>query len=100
MYLPLYSYRTKEVELKSGLNAWNAAPKNKNSSTLRPLNEVYIPIPLEFHKKYPDFFCPDVFEIQRRQKIMLVVLRINLKSGFICIYQTVRKFPLYLLKAI
>lgn len=68
MYLPLYSYRTKEVELKSGLNAWNAAPKNKNSSTLRPLNEVYIPIPLEFHKKYPDFFCPDVFEIQRRQK--------------------------------
>lgn len=68
VYLPLYSYRTKEVELKSGLNAWNAAPKNKNSSTLRPLNEVYIPIPLEFHKKYPDFFCPDVFEIQRRQK--------------------------------
>lgn len=68
VYLPLYSYRTKEVELKSGLNAWNAAPKNKNSSSLRPLNEVYIPIPLEFHKKYPDFFCPDVFEIQRRQK--------------------------------
>ena len=34
------------------------------------------------------------------KKIMLVVLRINLKSGFICIYQTVRKFPLYLLKAI
>lgn len=68
VYLPLYSYRTKEVELKSGLNAWNAAPKNKNNSSLRPLNEVYIPIPLEFHKKYPDFFCPDVFEIQRRQK--------------------------------
>ncbi|HHU5321727.1 TPA: NgoFVII family restriction endonuclease [Streptococcus agalactiae] len=68
VYLPLYSYRTKEVELKSGLNAWNAALKNKNSATLRPLNEVYIPIPLEFHKKYPDFFCSDVFEIQRRQK--------------------------------
>lgn len=29
VYLPLYSYRTKEVEEKSGLNAWNAASKNK-----------------------------------------------------------------------
>lgn len=29
VYLPLYSYRTKEVEEKSRLNAWNAASKNK-----------------------------------------------------------------------
>ena len=36
-YLPLYSYKHKEVEPKSGLNAWNAAPKNKGSTTLRPL---------------------------------------------------------------
>ena len=33
-YLPLYSYRTKEVEEKSGLNAWNAAPKSKGSNTI------------------------------------------------------------------
>lgn len=68
VYLPLYSYRSKEVEEKSGLNSWNSAPKSKGSSTLRPLNEIYIPIPMEFHKKYPDFFCPNIFEIERKQK--------------------------------
>ena len=68
VYLPLYSYRTKEVEEKSGLNAWNAAPKNKGSNTLRPLNEIYIPIPKEFHRKHPDFFCKDIFEFEKRQK--------------------------------
>lgn len=61
-YLPLYSYRTKEVEQKSGLNAWNAAPKNKNSNTPRPLNEIYIPIPIEFHRKNPDFFTPNILK--------------------------------------
>lgn len=65
VFLPLYSYRDKEVGEKSGLNAWNAAPKNKNSSALRPLNEVYIPIPREFHHKYPDFFTKDIFEAER-----------------------------------
>lgn len=64
VYLPLYSYKTKEVEEKSGLNAWNGAPKNKDSDTLRPLNEVYIPIPREFHKKHPDFFTNDIFEFE------------------------------------
>lgn len=63
-YLPLYSYQSKEVEKKSGLNAWNAAPKNKGSETLRPLNEVYIPIPREFHKKHPDFFTKNIFEFE------------------------------------
>src|SRR5690606_25549146 len=56
VYLPLYSYQSKEVEEKSGLNAWNGAPKNKDSNTPRPLNEVYIPVPIEFHKKHPNFF--------------------------------------------
>lgn len=65
VYLPLYSYKTKEVEEKSGLNAWNGAPKSKGSSTLRPLNEVYIPIPREFHIKYPDFFIHNIFEFER-----------------------------------
>lgn len=67
-YLPLYSYQSKEVEEKSGLNAWNAAPKNKGSETLRPLNEVYIPIPREFHKKHPNFFTKDIFEFENEQK--------------------------------
>ena len=66
-YLPLYSYQTKEVEEKSGLNAWNAASKNKGSDTLRPLNEVYIPIPREFHKKYPSFFTKDIFKFETEQ---------------------------------
>lgn len=65
VYLPLYSYRSKEVEEKSGLNAWNAAPKNKGSDAPRPLNEVYIPIPREFHTKYPDFFTKNIFEFEK-----------------------------------
>ncbi len=68
VYLPLYSYRSKEVEAKSGLNAWNAAPKNKGSDTLRPLNEVYIPIPRDFHKKHPDFFTNNIFKFEEEQK--------------------------------
>lgn len=62
-YLPLYSFNSKEVEEKSGLNAWNAAPKNKNSNRPRPLNEVYIPIPKEFHILNPDFFTKDILSL-------------------------------------
>lgn len=62
-YLPLYSYETKEVEEKSGLNAWNGAPKVKGSDRPRPLNEVYIPIPKDFHYKFPDFFCDNVLKV-------------------------------------
>lgn len=69
VYLPLYSYQTKEVGDKSGLNAWNGASKNKGSDKLRPLNEVYIPIPKEFHYKHPDFFTKDIFEIIKERKI-------------------------------
>ena len=68
VYLPLYSYRSQEVKERSGLNAWNSAPKNKGSETLRPLNEVYIPIPREFHKKHPNFFTKDIFEFENEQK--------------------------------
>lgn len=68
-YLPLYSYRTKEVEEKSGLNAWNAAPKNtKYPDKLRPLNEVYVPIPREFHRKHPNFFINDIFEFEKERE--------------------------------
>ncbi|WP_333694008.1 NgoFVII family restriction endonuclease [Flavobacterium sp.] len=65
VYLPLYSYQSKEVEEKSGLNAWNAAPKNKGSNTPRPLNEVYIPIPREFHKNHPNFFTENIFDFEK-----------------------------------
>lgn len=62
-YLPLYSYKTKEVQKKGGLNAWNAAPKNKKKPAPRPLNEVYIPIPKDFHKKRPNFFTNNILDI-------------------------------------
>ena len=63
IYLPLYSYRSGQVEDSSGLNAWNAAPKNKGSLKERPLNEVYIPIQIDFHRKCPNFFCPDIIKV-------------------------------------
>lgn len=133
-YLPLYSYRTKEVEAMSGLNAWNAKPKaakitreraikniserimqlsgpypqitaktiedvlnspsneyyrkreelleminlfNDESLTgmvekffLRPLNEVYLPVPKEFHKKFPNFFTEDILRLLDARKVM------------------------------
>lgn len=69
VYLPLYSYESKQVEEKSGLNAWNGAPKSKDNPTLRPLNEIYIPIPREFHKKNSDFFTSNIFEFEKKQKI-------------------------------
>ena len=68
VYLPLYSYRTKEVEVSSGLNAWNGAPKNKGSNIPRPLNEVYIPIPREFHKKHPNFFTKNIFDFEKKTR--------------------------------
>lgn len=61
-YLPLYSYKSKKVEEKSGLNSWNAKPKKKGSTKLRPLNEIYIPIPKEFHEKHPNFFTKNILE--------------------------------------
>lgn len=61
VYLPLYSCSTGEVEPKSGLNAWNAAPKAKGSQRLRPLSEIYIPVPMEFHRKNPTFFTDNIF---------------------------------------
>jgi hypothetical protein len=50
--LPLYGLRKKEKFIfeKSGLNQWNASGRK------RDFGEVYIPVPAELHKKYPDFF--------------------------------------------
>lgn len=50
--LPLYSTTAngKIVYEKSGLNQWNAGGRK------RDMGEVYIRVPREIHKKYPDFF--------------------------------------------
>lgn len=52
--LPLYSRRGKQKEVppKSGLNQWNAGGRARDD------NEVYIPIPIDIRRKYPNFF-PD-----------------------------------------
>jgi hypothetical protein len=52
--LPLYGIHKKEkfVFEKSGLNQWNSSGRK------RDMGEIYIPIPIEIHKKYPDFFTP------------------------------------------
>ncbi len=48
-YLPLYG-RGKKVFDNSGLNQWNANGRTRN------MNEVYIPIPKDFHTYKPNFF--------------------------------------------
>lgn len=52
VYLPLYSPKEQEVQEKSGLNQWNASGRKRHP------NEVYIPVPAEIHKNFPNFF-PD-----------------------------------------
>ncbi len=49
IYLPLYG-KNMQVFEKSGLNQWNAGGR------IRHENEVYIPIPVDIHKKLPNFF--------------------------------------------
>lgn len=50
--LPLYGLKgeAKKVFEKSGINQWNAGGRKRDSG------EIYIPIPVEIHKNYPDFF--------------------------------------------
>jgi len=65
--LPLYSMDSGQVELKSGLNQWNAGGRKRKS------REVYIPVPIWVHKHFPYFF-PDinkVFDIKLPNKRIL-----------------------------
>jgi hypothetical protein len=50
--LPLYGTKKKEkfVFEKSGLNQWNAGGRK------RDIGKIYIPIPIEIHKNFPNFF--------------------------------------------
>jgi hypothetical protein len=50
-YLPLYG-NGKKVYDKSGLNQWNASGRKRGS------DEVYIPVPIKFHRKCEGFFPP------------------------------------------
>ena len=92
-FLPLYSFRSKEVEQKSGLNAWNAAPKNPLNPTPRPLNEVYIPIPREFHNKYPDFFVKNIFEFEKMQSEYNGVKKFKPEIRFTLVLPNGREIP-------
>lgn len=92
-FLPLYSFRSKEVEQKSGLNAWNAAPKNPLNPTPRPLNEVYIPIPREFHNKYPDFFVKNIFEFEKMQSEYTGVKKFKPEIRFTLVLPNGREIP-------
>lgn len=60
LYLPLYSYRSKNVEKGSGLNAWNGLPKTKGSTTVRPEGEAYIPIPKKLWDYKPHWVDPSI----------------------------------------
>jgi len=50
--LPLYGRKNRQkfVFEKSGLNQWNASGRE------RDFGEVYIPIPAQIHRRFPDFF--------------------------------------------
>lgn len=52
--LPLYGIKNKQkfVFEKSGLNQWNAGGRK------RDMGEIYIPIPINIHRQYPNFFPP------------------------------------------
>jgi hypothetical protein len=48
-----------------------SASKNpKYPDKLRPLNEAYIPVPIEFHRKNPSFFTKNILPIiEERNKL-------------------------------
>lgn len=74
MILPLYGVKNmqKFVYTKSGLNQWNASGRQ------RDYGEVYIPIPIDIHKKYPGFFP------HRDEKFILQVPTGEILSAKVC----------------
>lgn len=81
IYLPLYSYRDKEVLQNSGLNTWNSKPKSLGSNIPRPKGEAYIPIPKALWKKAPYWVDPKIDMrdyVGYRQKTGLKSYPINL----------------------
>jgi hypothetical protein len=79
--LPLYGYKKNNeryVFEKSGLNQWNASGRTRNPG------EIYIPIPIEIHHKYPSFFpnrdTPFNLTIPTGQKFIASVCQENRKA--------------------
>lgn len=79
--LPLYGYKKNNeryVFEKSGLNQWNASGRTRNPG------EIYIPIPIEIHHKYPSFFpnrdTPFNLTIPTGQKFIASVCQGNRKA--------------------
>ena len=71
--LPLFSLKGgKNVPLRSGLNQWSAGGRK------RDLNEVYIPVPIEIHRLYSEFFPP------RKQEFALKTPLGEILSAKIC----------------
>jgi hypothetical protein len=48
--LPLYSPKSRSVQLRSGINQWNAGGRS------RKYGEAYIPVPISIHHRFPGFF--------------------------------------------
>jgi hypothetical protein len=48
--LPLYSPKSHSVQLRSGINQWNAGGRS------RKYGEAYIPVPVSIHHNFPGFF--------------------------------------------
>ena len=48
--LPLYSPKLRSVQLRSGINQWNAGGRS------RKYGEAYIPVPISIHHKFSGFF--------------------------------------------
>lgn len=72
--LPLYGYKqeNKFVFEKSGLNQWNAGGRK------RDISEIYLPIPILIHKKYPTFFP------KRDKKFNLIVPSKEIFTAKVC----------------
>jgi hypothetical protein len=72
--LPLYGIQKGEKYIfeRSGLNQWNANGRK------RDFGEIYIPIPAELHKKYPNFFP------QRDQNFNLQIPTGEIFSAKVC----------------
>ena len=75
--LPLYG-RKRFVFEKSGLNQWNAGGRTRN------INEIYIPIPSEIHRLYPNFFpkrdVSFILETPTKSKFQAKVCQDNSKA--------------------
>ncbi len=73
--LPLYG-RGRKVFERSGLNAWNAGGRERDSS------EMYIPNPVELRRLFPDFFPPieEPFKLITPSKDVLIA-KISQQDG-------------------